>query len=62
MKEWLERYTTIKIADLIAIAVSYTIKLLVASILLLIGFWLINRLPRITGLYEIHGNIEGAPG
>ncbi len=47
MKQWLDRYTTIKIADLLAIAISYAIKLLVATILLLIGFWLINRLLKI---------------
>lgn len=47
MKEWLDRYTTIKIADLIAIAISYAVKLVVASVLLLIGFWLINKLLRI---------------
>jgi small conductance mechanosensitive channel len=44
MKEWIDKYTTIKIADLIALAISYAIKLLIAIILLLIGFWLINRL------------------
>lgn len=47
MKEWIDQYTTIKIADLIAIAISYAIKLVVASILLLIGFWLINRLLKV---------------
>lgn len=47
MKEWLDRYTTIKIADLIAIAIGYAIKLLAAIVLLLIGFWLINRILKI---------------
>lgn len=47
MKQWLERYTSIRIADLIAIAINYAIKLTVAGILLIIGFWLINRLLRI---------------
>ncbi len=46
MKQW-NQYTTIKIADLIGIAINYAIKLLVATILLLIGFWLINKLLRI---------------
>lgn len=47
MKQWIDQYTTIKIADLIAIAISYAIKLVVATILLLIGFWLINRLLKV---------------
>jgi small conductance mechanosensitive channel len=47
MKQWIDQYTTIKIADLISIAISYAIKMLIAIILLLIGFWLINRLLRI---------------
>lgn len=47
MKKWIDQYTTIKIADLIAIAISYAIKLVVATILLLIGFWLINRLLKV---------------
>ena len=47
MKQWLDKYTSIKIADLLAIAVGYAIKLAVAAILLLIGFWLINRLLRL---------------
>lgn len=47
MKQWLDRYTTIKIGDLIAVGVSYAIKLLVAIILLLIGFWLINKLLKV---------------
>jgi small conductance mechanosensitive channel len=47
MKEWLDRYTTIKTANLIASAINYTTKLLVAIVLLLIGFWLINRLLKI---------------
>lgn len=47
MKEWLERYSTIKIADLTAIAIGYATKLLMAIVLLLVGFWLINRLLKI---------------
>jgi small conductance mechanosensitive channel len=47
MKQWLDKYTTIKLADLIAICISYAIKLLIAIILLVIGFWLINRLLRV---------------
>lgn len=47
MKQWIDRYTTIKIADLISIAISFAIKLTVATILLLIGFWLINKLLRV---------------
>lgn len=47
MKQWLDRYTSIRIADLIAIAVSYAIKLAVSIVLLIIGFWLINRLLRL---------------
>lgn len=47
MKQWLERYTTLKAANLIAVAINYTITLLVAITLLLIGFWLINKLLKI---------------
>ena len=47
MKRWLDQYTGIKVADLVAMAVNYAIKLAVAAILLAIGFWLINRLLRI---------------
>lgn len=47
MKQWLDKYSTIKIGDLIAVAINWSIKLLVASVLLLIGFWLINRLLKI---------------
>jgi small conductance mechanosensitive channel len=44
MKDWFEHYSTIRIADLISLAISYGIKLLIAIVLLIIGFWLINRL------------------
>lgn len=44
MKHWLQQYSTIKLADLISLAISYGIKLLIAIFLLLIGFWFINRL------------------
>jgi len=47
MKHWFEEYTTIKIADLISLGISYAIKLVVAIFLLLIGFWLINRLLKV---------------
>lgn len=47
MNQWIDQYTTIKIADLIAIAISYAIKLVVATILLLIGFWLTNKLLKV---------------
>lgn len=47
MKQWLDRYTTIKLADLLAICIGYAIKLLVATVLLIIGFWLINRLIKV---------------
>jgi uncharacterized membrane protein (Fun14 family) len=47
MKQWFDQYTTITIADLIAIAISYAIKMVIATILLLIGFWLINKLLRV---------------
>lgn len=43
MREWFVRYYNAKIADLISFAIAYAIKLLAASILLLIGFWLINK-------------------
>src|SRR3954467_10033761 len=44
MKRWFDRYYNVKVADLISIFISYAIKLAIATILLLIGFWLINRL------------------
>jgi len=44
MKQWLDKYTTIKIGDIIAVCINYAIKGLVAIVLLFIGFWLINRL------------------
>jgi small conductance mechanosensitive channel len=48
MKEWFERYSTIKIESLVTLAISYAIKAVIAVILLLIGFWIINRLIRIS--------------
>lgn len=47
MKQWYDRYYNLKIADLISLGISYAIKLVIASVLLLIGFWLINRLLKI---------------
>lgn len=47
MKRWFGEYTTIKFGDIISIAVSYAVKLVLAALLLLIGFWLINKLLRI---------------
>jgi len=48
MKEWFERYSTIKIENLVTLCISYAIKTLIAVILLLIGFWIINRLIRVS--------------
>lgn len=47
MKQWLDRYSSIKIADLISFGISYAIKLVIAVLLLIIGFWIINRFLRI---------------
>ncbi len=47
MKQWLHQYGHIKLADLISLAISWGVKLLIATVLLVIGFWLINRLLRI---------------
>lgn len=47
MEQWLNRYYNTKIADLISVCIAYAIKLVVATVLLLIGFWLINRFLRI---------------
>lgn len=47
MKQWLDKYTTIRLAELIATSLSYAVRLAVATLLLLIGFWLINRLLKI---------------
>ena len=48
MKQWFDRYYSIKIADLVSVCIAYAIKLVVASVLLLIGFWLINKLLRVS--------------
>ena len=47
MREWFVKYYNAKIADLISLGIAYAIKLLVATILLLIGFWLINKFLKI---------------
>jgi len=47
MKQWFERYTSLKVADLLALGISYAIKLAIAIVLLLIGFWFINYLLRV---------------
>jgi small conductance mechanosensitive channel len=47
MKQWFYKYYNIKVADLVSLGISYAIKLLIAAILLLIGFWLINKLLKI---------------
>src|SRR4051794_30072175 len=47
MKQWLDKYYNIKIADLISLCIAYAIKLVIATVLLLIGFWIINRFLRI---------------
>ncbi len=46
MKKWFDHYSTIKVADLISMGIAYAIKFLIAIVLLIIGFWLINRLLR----------------
>ena len=48
MENWLQKYFTFKIADLISLGISYAIKLVVAVVLLIIGFWFINRLLKIS--------------
>ncbi len=48
MKEWFEKYSTIKIGDLVTLAISYCLKAVIATILLIIGFWLINRILKIS--------------
>jgi small conductance mechanosensitive channel len=48
MKEWFEKYSTIKVGDLVTLAISYCIKALIAIILLIVGFWLINRVLKIS--------------
>ena len=47
MKEWTTAYRHIKLEDLISLVIAYGIKLIVATLLLIIGFWLINRLLRV---------------
>lgn len=47
MKSWISQYSHIKLADLLTVAIGWGIKLLVAVVLLLIGFWLINRLLKV---------------
>lgn len=48
MEHWFEKYSTFKIADLVSIGISYALKLVVAIVLLIIGFWFINRLLKIS--------------
>jgi small conductance mechanosensitive channel len=48
MKEWFERYSTIKVENLVTLAISYAIKAVIAVILLIIGFWIINRFIRVS--------------
>lgn len=43
MEHWFRRYSTIRLADLISLGISWAVKLVIASVLLIIGFWLINR-------------------
>ena len=47
MKQWFHQYSHVQLADFISLGISYGIKLLVAVIMLIIGFWLINRLLRV---------------
>lgn len=47
MKQWIEQYTSLKVADLVALGLSYAIKFAIAIVLLLIGFWVINYLLRV---------------
>jgi uncharacterized membrane protein (Fun14 family) len=47
MEQWFEKYTSIRLADLIALFISYAIKLVAAIVLLIIGFWLIGRLLKV---------------
>lgn len=47
MDNWLSKYTTARLADLLAVCINYAIKLFIATILLLIGFWLINKLLKV---------------
>ena len=47
MKEWTTAYQQIKLENLISLGIAYGIKLIIATLLLIIGFWLINRLLRV---------------
>jgi len=47
MKQRLYQYYNVRIAELVSLCISYAIKLVISSILLLIGFWLINKLLKI---------------
>lgn len=53
MNDWLEKYSKVRVADLVSLGISWGIKLLVATVLLIIGFWLINRLLKVA-LNHLH--------
>lgn len=56
MKDWYEKYVVVNYSHFARVIVSYTIKAVVALLLLLIGFWFINVLvrfaDRILGLHR----------
>lgn len=48
LQTWLEQYSTIRWRDIMTLVVSYSIKLVIAVILTLMGFWVINKLVRMS--------------
>ena len=48
MKNWFQKYSRFDSAEFVSMGISWSIKLLIAIVLLIIGFWLINRLLKVT--------------
>lgn len=47
MNKWFHQYSHFDTAELVSLCISWGIKLLIAIVLLIIGFWLINRLLKV---------------
>jgi small conductance mechanosensitive channel len=55
MKDWFEKYVIVNYDYFARLVVSYSIKFVVALIILFIGFWIINKLVRVADrIFEIH--------
>lgn len=47
MKNWIQKHSHFDMAEFVSLCISWGIKLLIAIVLLIIGFWLINRLLKV---------------